>query len=52
MNYLDVLLSFMMIIIQANGLTEYFKLFFFSRKPLIAYRLKLLTLIFYTNLLI
>lgn len=50
MNYLDVLLSFMMIIIQTNELTEYNKLFFFSHKSFIAFRLKLLAHKFHINL--
>ena len=49
MNYLDVLLYFMMIIIQTNELTECYKLFFFIYIGFVAFRLKLLPHIFPTN---
>lgn len=53
MNYLDVLLSFMMIIIQTNELTEYYKLFSFSLYTIYYFQIITFTLYFpykYINL--
>lgn len=50
MNYLDVLLAFMMIIIQTNELTEQFIFISFSYRGVITFKLKLLPHIFYTNI--
>lgn len=43
MNYLDVLLSFMIIIIQANELTEQFILTSFSYKRIYCFQIKTFT---------
>lgn len=43
MNYLDVLLSFMIIIIQTNELTECNKLFFFTLYMLLYFQINTFT---------